>query len=176
MDAFCSTRSTLTRQAERGLVQQEQPRPEHEPAGHGQHLLLAARERASDLSLPLGQNREILVDPGKLVHESAGAAADVGAEPEVFFHGELGKRATPLGNMRHAQARDIFRRAAVDALAGEADLTRRLDHAGDGPQRGGLAGAVGAQDGGDSAFLDGEVQSVKHLGTSVRALEVPGFQ
>src|SRR2546426_8197336 len=37
------------RQAERGLVEQDQPRPRHKRAGDGQHLLLAARERAGHL-------------------------------------------------------------------------------------------------------------------------------
>src|SRR2546423_4018150 len=38
---------------ERGLVEQEQPRPAHEGAGDRQHLLLAARQRAAALREPL---------------------------------------------------------------------------------------------------------------------------
>ena len=37
------------REAERGLVEQEQLRPAHQRAGDGEHLLLAARQRAAAL-------------------------------------------------------------------------------------------------------------------------------
>ena len=67
MCAFCSTSRMVTPsrvdlvdgaedllheqrgQAEGGLVEQQQPRPGHQRAGDGQHLLLAARERAGRL-------------------------------------------------------------------------------------------------------------------------------
>ena len=46
------------RQAERGLVEQEQAGARHQGAGDGQHLLLAARKRAAALGLALFEDRE----------------------------------------------------------------------------------------------------------------------
>src|SRR2546429_6870550 len=47
--------TTLFRSPQRGLVQEQQPRPAHERAAHGQHLLLAPRERAGELPAALQQ-------------------------------------------------------------------------------------------------------------------------
>ena len=46
------------REAERGFVEQEQPRPRHQRAADRQHLLLAARQRAAALAEPLLEARE----------------------------------------------------------------------------------------------------------------------
>ena len=43
------------REAERRLVEQEQPRLRHQPPGDGEHLLLAAGERAGELANALAQ-------------------------------------------------------------------------------------------------------------------------
>ena len=50
------------RQTERRLVQQHDLRTRHEPARDGQHLLLAAGERARGLAKPLLQDREVAED------------------------------------------------------------------------------------------------------------------
>ena len=47
---------------ERRLVEHEQPRPGHERAPDGDHLLLAARQRAGELASALAQAREHRVD------------------------------------------------------------------------------------------------------------------
>ena len=44
----------LRREAERGLVEQQELRLGHERAGDGEHLLLAARQRAGELLAALG--------------------------------------------------------------------------------------------------------------------------
>ena len=46
------------REAERRLVEEEQARPAHQRAGDGEHLLLAARQRAAALVQALLQARE----------------------------------------------------------------------------------------------------------------------
>src|SRR5258705_7968095 len=46
-------------QAEGGLVEQDEPRPGHEAAADGEHLLLAAREGARGLAAALGQDRKV---------------------------------------------------------------------------------------------------------------------
>ena len=50
------------REAERRLVEQQQPRPRHQRARDRDHLLLAARERAGRRVEPRGQRREELAD------------------------------------------------------------------------------------------------------------------
>ena len=45
------------------------------------------------------------------------------------------------------------------------------DHPADGPQRGGLAGAVGAEDHDDLALVDGEVDAVQHLDRAVAGVQ-----
>src|SRR5438067_6640835 len=50
------------RQAERGLVAEDEPRLAHQAAADREHLLLAARERAGALTLALGEPREKRAD------------------------------------------------------------------------------------------------------------------
>ena len=57
--------------------------------------------------------------------------------------------------------------------AGEGDLALDRDHAADGPERGGLAGAVGAEHHDDLALLDLEVDAVQHLHRAVPAVHRP---
>src|SRR6266478_1328918 len=70
------------RQAERRLVKQEQARTRHEGARHREHLLLAARERARLLPLPLGEGWEILVDALEVGGNGRPVAAHVRAQPQ----------------------------------------------------------------------------------------------
>src|ERR1700759_3724304 len=51
------------REAERGLVENEQCRLGHQPAADGEHLLLAARKRAGSLAAALAQPRENRENP-----------------------------------------------------------------------------------------------------------------
>ena len=71
---------------------------------------------------------------------------------------------------------DLLGGFAVDALSFEAHAPGRLHHAADRAQRGGLARAVGAEDRGDAAGLDGEAQAVEDLGGSVLGLQVLGLE
>ena len=50
-----------------------------------------------------------------------------------------------------------------DALAIEVDGAGAWDHAGDGTQRCGLAGTIGAEDHGHLALLHVEIDAVQHL-------------
>jgi hypothetical protein len=50
------------------------------------------------------------------------------------------------------------------------------DHPADRAQRGRLAGAVGAQDGGDAALLHREAHAVEHVGPAVAGVELVGLQ
>src|SRR3989441_3766414 len=50
------------REPERGLVQEQEPRPQHERTRDGEHLLLAAGEAPGDLAPPLTEHRKVVVD------------------------------------------------------------------------------------------------------------------
>ena len=93
------------RQTERRLVQQHDLRTRHEPARDGQHLLLAAGERARGLAKPLLQDREVAEDHLQvLLH--AGVRARIGAHREVLCDGEQRKHLPPLGHVHDALAHD----------------------------------------------------------------------
>src|ERR671918_696122 len=79
------------------LVEQDDLRLQHHGAGDGQHLLLAAREGAAGLVLPLAEDGEAAID---LVQQGLAAArVDVGAvqaRAEVLRHGEQTEDSTVL--------------------------------------------------------------------------------
>ena len=76
-----------------------------------------------------------------------------GAQQQVVLDALLGEQPPALGRQRQALAHDGIGRLAGDVLAVELDLPGRHRHdAGDGVQRRGLAGAVGAQQRHDRAL------------------------
>src|SRR2546428_623634 len=164
------------RESERGLVEEEQARPQHERAPDREHLLLAPGEAPGGLTPSLAQHRKIVVAPGEVPRRRARRAPRIGAEPEIFLHGELHERPAPLRHVRDSQADDVLGRPARDTRAVEADLAGRPDHAAHRAQRRRLTGPVGAEDRRNPAVLDGEPDPVQHLGPAVPGLEVRDLQ
>ena len=118
--AFCSTSSRLRpssrsrcrtsqdvldelgRQAHRRLVQQQQLRPGHQRPADGQHLLLAAGQRAGQPAahLAAAPGRARRPRPGR-ARVSAVPAAGVRAEQQVLLHRQARRRrAGPPGRSR----------------------------------------------------------------------------
>ena len=79
------------RQAERRLVEDQKPGLGHQAAPDGEHLLLAARQRAGALALPFGKPREDREHPVAVVRAPC-AAAPIGAEVEIFAHRHVRER------------------------------------------------------------------------------------
>ena len=135
----------LRREAERGLVEQQQARLGHQAARDREHLLLAAREQPGALVQPLAQAREALEH--RLDLARVPLAARVGAEREVVEHRKLGKHLAALGH-QHRAARAPrgapARRADPRPSSAMPPLTGRCRPAMRAHQRG-LAGAVRAQ-------------------------------
>ena len=131
------------------LVEQDDLGLQHHGPGDGEHLLLAARQRAAGLVAPLGQHREVGEDlvqqlrPSGVAHP---AAVEAGAQ--VLHHGQQLEDAPVLRHVADAEPRQPVRRLAGDvaALEGDAALARR-DQAHDGLERGALADAVAARAG-----------------------------
>ena len=86
------------RQAERRLVENHQLGFGHQAAADGEHLLLAARQRAGALRTALAQAREDRKH-ALAVLRAARAGAPVAAEIEILAHREIGEDAPALRHM-----------------------------------------------------------------------------
>src|SRR5437867_10966399 len=105
------------RESERGLVEEEQARPQHERAPDREPPLLAPGAAPGGFTPSLAQHRKIVVDPREVPRRRARRAPRIGAEPEIFLHGELRERPAPLRHVRDSQADDVLGRPARDARA-----------------------------------------------------------
>ena len=95
-------------QAHRGLVEHEQLGAAHEGATHGEHLLLAAGERARHLVHALLEAREVLVDKLKRLLV-LGVGAGVATHVEVLGDGHVREDAASLGAQGKAALDDLVR-------------------------------------------------------------------
>jgi hypothetical protein len=157
-------------QAHRQLVDEEHGRVGAEAAGQGQHLLLAARQGAGQLPAPLpqaGEQREgHLADPLQ-----RGAARRRHAQ--VVVDAEVREHRTALADVAHADAGQLVGGGAVEVAALHvAAAAPRGQQAAEDVERGGLAGAVRPEQGGDGAPLDGEVDAVEDLDAPVAGPDV----
>jgi hypothetical protein len=151
----------LRGEPEARFVEQQQARPAHQRPGDGQHLLLSAGEAAGGLVGPFlqpGEAGEGGVDVGLDVV----VAARPGAEQQVVADGLAGEYPPPLGRVGDAE-RNGFRRADAGQV-GTVEVDGPLggfDDAADGPEQGGLACAVGAEQGDHLAGLHLDVDTVE---------------
>src|SRR4051812_47099755 len=160
------------REPERRLVEQQQPGPRHQRARDREHLLLAAAQRPGLLIHPGAQHREVVAHPGD-VPGDPGVAPAQRAEPQVLVDGQAHERAAALGDVADPEPHDVLGRGPVDALAGEPDPAAGLDpHVADRAQRGGLAGAVGPEQGDHPTVGDLERDPAQHGGRAVAGVEV----
>ena len=96
--------------------------------------------------------REQVEDPVQPLVAGPGSRRHEPAEPQVLLHGQLGDHAAALGHVRHAQRGHLLDRRAGDVAAVEPHAAAPgPDQPGDRAQQRRLAGAVGAEDGGDLA-------------------------
>ena len=132
------------REAHRELVEQQHLRVDGQRAGHREHLLLAARQRARELLAPLGQAWE--PREGAVEHVCAAACPAYVAMRRFSVTVRFGKTPRPSGHEAEASTRQRVGPGLADAHAVEqhlagvgADLPAR--HL----ERGGLARAVGPE-------------------------------
>ena len=143
-----------------GLVEQDQRRSRGQCAGQGDALLLAAGQLVRVLVAMPGQadGGEQLADAQVVV---LGLAA-VEAEADVLFDGEMGKQRIVLEN--HADPaffRGDAAAGAADRLAVQADFAAGdFLEAGDAAQQGRLAATGGAEQAGDLAGRQTEIDAV----------------
>ena len=102
----------------------------------------------------------------------AGLGAAVAADHHVLQHGHVAEQTDVLEGAGHAQRRDEVGLAPVEQMllaVGAVQVHgafRGLVDAGDAVEEGGLAGAVGADEGHDLTFVDGQVQLVEGAQTA----------
>ena len=140
--AFCSTSSTPTpssltrpsaceqllahqrREAERGLVEQQDLRLRHQRPADRQHLLLAAAHGARELAHALAEARKQGQTRSRLAASCARARRGIGAEQQVLAHAEVGEDAAVLRHQRQARLDDVVRGQRGEVELAEPDARR----------------------------------------------------
>src|SRR5581483_3959939 len=142
------------REAERGLIQEQELRTGHQGAAEGQHLLLAARQRAGGLAPPALEHWEAAHRLGKAPLYFASLGNQIGRGEQVLLHAQLRENAPPFRAMHQTEGGDAVRREARDGAPVELDRAlARPQESADRAQRGALAGAVRADHRHDLAAL-----------------------
>ena len=160
------------RQAHRGLVHQQHLGPAHQGAPHGEHLLLAPAERASELLGALLQARENAKHLVNIVFDGGGVFADISPHLQVLQNAHAGEHAATLGHHGQALFDQVPGALATDALAPVFDIAG-VDgqDASDGLHGGGFARAVGADQGHQLAFAHLKIDAFDSLDAAVGNLQ-----
>lgn len=161
------------RKAKGGLVQEQELGPAHEPARYGKHLLFASRERPAQLVAPLGEPGEQLEDVIHILSDTSLVLPEVGPHVEILGDGHVGEYPPALRDLYDPEREDPVRTHAVDGLAHEVDLAiaRRHDTA-DGHERGGLAGAVRADQRHDLSLGQIQGDALERMDAAIVGVEV----
>src|SRR5262249_1564938 len=128
------------------------------PADH-HHLLLAAREIARLKTPALLEPRKYVVDALDAVTDKLGFAADMPAGNQVLLDREIGEHVPAFEHLDDAALDDLVGRQLIEPLAVELDRALGdaaafgAEDAGNGLERRRLAGAVRAQERGDTPGL-----------------------
>ena len=154
-----------------GLVEDEQRGIGHQRAADGQHLLLAAGERARHAARACRQRWEQLEDAldGPRLD---GAAAVGGRGEQVLADGEVREDLPAFGHQAQARLRDAVRRQAVQRPALELHAPgagRQQAH--HGAHGGRLAHAVATEQRDEPPALDREIDAEQHLADAVGGLQ-----
>ena len=136
------------------------------PYGHGQHLLLTAAQRASQLTATLLQTREHVVHPGQVLRD-LGIVAAVGAHQQILFDAHAGEYTTALGHHGQALADQIPSPQSSHGAAMEDHLTTKRQARRDGFHGAGFARAVGAYQAHQLATLHIQVHALHSLDAAV---------
>ena len=156
------------------LVEQDDLRLQHHGARDGEHLLLAARQRAAGLIAPLRQDRKVgehLVEQRPALVLGDAVAVETGAQ--VFHHREQPEDAAVLRHIADAEAGELVRRQAGDGVAVEQHgAVARPNEAHDGFQRRAFADAVAAEEADHLAGTDMKRNAVQDVAFAVIGVHV----
>src|SRR5262249_32739898 len=100
----------LRRQAERGLVEEQEPRRRHQRAPDGDDLLLTAGERAGELASALAQDGEGRVDALEALGAPRARRRRVAADLEILLDRHRWEEAAALGDQGDPVAAELVGR------------------------------------------------------------------
>src|SRR5215469_4774459 len=147
-------------EAGRRLVEEQHGRLHHEGHGHGQHLALAAGERARGLSPLLGEDGETREDP--LDPRPALARLEESAHLEVLAHRHARKDVLLLRHEGEAEGGDGAWRSPPDGFPAQPHrAVVRGEQARDHLEERRFARAVGTDHADDLARLEGEIHALE---------------
>ena len=112
-------------EAHRDLIEDQNRRVRHQPSGERQHLLLAARHRASRLIASFCKAREQLE---RLIFDAGRRGPAVARHQQILGHRQVGKDAAPFRDGAHTNPSQRVGGCAVDAPTGQQIVTRRRGH------------------------------------------------
>ncbi|OQC05992.1 MAG: hypothetical protein BWX79_02174 [Alphaproteobacteria bacterium ADurb.Bin100] len=166
------------RQAFERLVQQQQPRVEHERSADSQHLLLAPGQLGAQVGLALGQAREHFIDalgcPGVRRMARADGPRDGG---QVLVHRQRLEDVALLRHPADARSRALVRRQPVQHDAAEQDGAAVLVRgARQGVHQGGLARAIAAQQRQGLALGQRKAHVLQHHGLAIARAQALNLQ
>ena len=155
---------------QRRLVEQEKARAAHKRAGDGEHLLLAARERAATLGAPLAEDGKDAEHALEVFVEMTGRGRGR-AHLQVLQHRHAGEDAPPFRRMGDAAAHDAEGGQVGDVLAVEGDgAAGGARVAANRHQQRGFSRAVGADQGDDLALVHLQIDAAKRLHRAVERM------
>src|SRR5258707_15572522 len=137
-------------------------------------------ERDGELELPAHIRNEsagkIPIGAFDVGRDSSAVAPRHGPDLEVFLDGLGDEGAASLRYVGNAKSHDVFGRPSRQRLAAEPNVSGGVHHAGNCAQGCGLAGAIGAEQGGDATFGDLKIKPEQHLGGAVESAKPSGLQ
>ena len=136
-------------------------RPAHQGAGDREHLLLAARQAAGLLRAAFpqaGERSRTTAGPMSLDRPSR-SCRTYAPTRRLSSTVRSVNVPRPCGTWAMPRPADLLGRCPDELCPVEGDAAAARDHAGDGSDRRGLAGAVGAEDHDDLAFVDVQVDA-----------------
>ena len=161
------------RQAEREFVNHQDLGVLHQAAAQSQHLLLAAGEGRRLLFAALFQPREQLIDAIQVRLLLLAGTLGVSAHLQVFFHGHVREELAALRDQHQAAVGFGVRGEPGHVFSVQQDTAfPGTDAAHGGAQGGGLASAIGADDGGHLPQRHVDRDAPQHLHLAVAGLHV----
>jgi hypothetical protein len=107
-DGVDGARDQQRREADRGLVHQQDARRQHQRAGERQHLLLAAAHGAGELIAPFGQAGERLEAEIKIGLDLRARLRPEGAQQQIFFYRQFREQPAAFRHQRDAEIDDLL--------------------------------------------------------------------
>src|SRR5207249_9575044 len=139
----------------------------------GEHLLLAARERACGLADALAEPWKERQTPLQVLRAVAAGGPGIAAHAQVLAHRHFREDAAAFRHLYEAELDDLVRGEPGEIVTVEHDAPGAgTGQAGDVPQRGALPRAVAADQRDDLARVHAQRYAAQHLHVAVGEVEI----